>query len=105
MLHAVLFSIFLQFAQTDYVEFSLLNDTSEVLYLEIQGFRRFSLPENSMSDFRLQAGQEVYYWKDADGDGTKTRFRLLTVEPDMQGNTLKADKLIKESGRNIDSRG
>ena len=97
MLLAVLISIMLQFSQTENVGFTLINNTADVLQLEIEGFRKFSLPSHGISEFRLQAGQEIYFWKDVDGDGKDDRMKLLTVDPAMEGHTIKADKPIRES--------
>ncbi len=79
-----------------YVEFTLRNESAKSIPLIIPGVMNPNLSPMSNSGVSLKVGQEILYKYKG-----KKRV-LLVVSKDLEGKTLKVNKLLKEAKKVID---
>lgn len=74
----------------DYVSFTLRNNTLKSIPLNIPTVMNPNLSPYSNSGVSLKVGQEIFFY-----EGKKKQL-LLTVTPELEGDTLIVNELIKE---------
>jgi len=79
-----------------YVEFTLRNESAKSIPLIIPGVMNPNLSPMSNSGVSLKVGQEILYKYKG-----KKRV-LLEVTEDLEGKTLKVNKLLREAKKKID---
>lgn len=77
------------------VSFTLRNNTMESIPLRIPGVMNPNLSPMSNSGVSLEVGQEIYFMV------KRKKYLLLTVTPDLEGQTLVVNKVIKERRKEL----
>ncbi len=73
----------------DYASFTLRNNSAKSIPLNIPSVMNPNLSPFSNSGVSLKIGQEIFFYEN------KKKYLLLTVTPDLEGDTLFVNDLIK----------
>lgn len=89
ILAALLSLVMVTSAPKDYYSFTLRNNSAKSIPLNIPTVMNPNLSPFSNSGVSLKEGQEIFFYEN------KKKYLLLTVTPDLEGDTLYVNDLIK----------
>ncbi len=89
ILAALLSLVMVTSAPKDYYSFTLRNNSAKSIPLSIPTVMNPNLSPFSNSGVSLKEGQEIFFFEN------KKKYLLLTVTPDLEGDTLYVNELIK----------